>query len=514
MAQIEVHIYKNNEGKTIAFNRTFNQAGKETFSVDGKATSHREYLRRIKEFNIQIDNLCQFLPQDRVQDFAKMNAQEILKNTQSSVCDADVPEMFDQLVEKRQKQLESERRSQDIQVKLREAEQRNEELKGAIENMKERQSYTKKLNMCTKKKAWMEYEIAYGKLKETEGDLAQAKKETAKAQDKLKPLQNRIDELKQTKAKIEKAVKQAANYERSFVARLDEADEGLERGEAQIKKAKSELQDALSQVRDRETEINEARRYYAVLVEDLKRAHNASGSQSDRDAKMADAKRNLDALKREIDKLHNERSVITSQLDETVKPQVISLERRIRNMENVKQRRLEFLQHHHEDTYKAVLWLRNNQHEFKGKVYEPMMMELNVRDTNHVKYLENAVNNRDLIAFTCECKEDMAVFMQKIRTEQRLNANVVHSPRNDKLMYSPTVPLRQIQQYGFTNYLIDVVEGPVAILNILCQLFGIHNIPFGNDEVYKRASQVPNEIRSFYSSKKGDKLFMGRKLQN
>jgi structural maintenance of chromosomes protein 5 len=94
----------------------------------------------------------------------------------------------------------------------------------------------------------------------------------------------------------------------------------------------------------------------------------------------------------------------------------------------------------------------------------------------------------------------MAVFMRKIRGELRLNANVVHSPRSDKLMYTSSLPIQQIRQYGFASYLIDVVEGPVPILNILCQLFGIHNIPFGNDEVYNKASHVPNELRSFYSS--------------
>lgn len=35
--------------------------------IDGKKISQRDYLKRVSDFNIQIDNLCQFLPQDRVQ---------------------------------------------------------------------------------------------------------------------------------------------------------------------------------------------------------------------------------------------------------------------------------------------------------------------------------------------------------------------------------------------------------------------------------------------------------------
>ena len=39
----------------------------------------------VRSLNIQLDNLCQFLPQERVADFAKLNAQELLVETQRAV---------------------------------------------------------------------------------------------------------------------------------------------------------------------------------------------------------------------------------------------------------------------------------------------------------------------------------------------------------------------------------------------------------------------------------------------
>lgn len=38
-----------------------------------------------KEYNIQIDNLCTFLPQEKVQDFAKLNPQQLLEHTEKTV---------------------------------------------------------------------------------------------------------------------------------------------------------------------------------------------------------------------------------------------------------------------------------------------------------------------------------------------------------------------------------------------------------------------------------------------
>lgn len=39
----------------------------------------------IDKLNIQINNLCMILPQDRVQDFTKMNKKQLLEHTQKSV---------------------------------------------------------------------------------------------------------------------------------------------------------------------------------------------------------------------------------------------------------------------------------------------------------------------------------------------------------------------------------------------------------------------------------------------
>jgi len=39
----------------------------------------------IKGLCIQVDNLCQFLPQEQVQNFSRMNDKELLNNTMNAV---------------------------------------------------------------------------------------------------------------------------------------------------------------------------------------------------------------------------------------------------------------------------------------------------------------------------------------------------------------------------------------------------------------------------------------------
>ena len=49
---------------------------------------------------------------------------------------------------------------------------------------------------------------------------------------------------------------------------------------------------------------------------------------------------------------------------------------RITKLEDMKNRRLEFLRNRYKDTYNAVIWLRENQHRFKGPVHEPILLQV------------------------------------------------------------------------------------------------------------------------------------------
>lgn len=53
-----------------------------------------------------------------------------------------------------------------------------------------------------------------------------------------------------------------------------------------------------------------------------------------------------------------------------------TLENELRKIENIKQQRLEYLRRLDNDAYRATLWLRENSGNFKGQVFEPMMLEV------------------------------------------------------------------------------------------------------------------------------------------
>ncbi|XP_055533041.1 structural maintenance of chromosomes protein 5 [Wyeomyia smithii] len=500
VAKIEVALYKNDKRSIVMFNRTFDRNGKDRFDIDGTKVPHKEFLQRIRKLNIQIDNLCQFLPQDRVQDFAKMNPQEILLNTQASVCEPRMIEVLDQLREKRKEQKNVTKSTVDHAAKLKEAESKNEELRVQIEVMNARKTYEKEVEICNARKAWLEYEKIFLDYNAAKDDLQLAKTLMNAKQKILDPLKSKAVKLNKTKSELSDKIKQEQSEISTHSSQLHQMETRTEQMEDQISKQKRDLQDAISQAADRENELEQARKTLSLAVQDCKQALQDRGSEADQEARKSELVSQINRLKQESDLLISRRNELNQKIENDIKPEMISVQRRIESLENVAQVKLKLLQSQFESTYRATLWLRENLQLFKRKVYEPMILELNVPCSDNAKFLENTIAKRDLIAFTCEDKDDMALFLHKVRKEMRLeDVNVVYSEPANSLHYQPKIPIQQIERYGFRSYLIDMVEGPYPILNFLCELYYLHKVPVGVDETSKYVSHIPDEIRLFFT---------------
>jgi chromosome segregation ATPase len=74
----------------------------------GKGVPKSQVTELVKKLNIQVDNLCQFLPQDKVSNFAALSPQELLRETEKAVGSDSMLAMHDTLINLRKvvKELE------------------------------------------------------------------------------------------------------------------------------------------------------------------------------------------------------------------------------------------------------------------------------------------------------------------------------------------------------------------------------------------------------------------------
>lgn len=169
-------------------------------------------------------------------------------------------------------------------------------------------------------------------------------------------------------------------------------------------------------------------------------------------------------------------------------------------MENIRQMRLNTLKQRYPDVYTATMWLKDNRNMFRGVIYDPVMLEINVKDRKNVKYIESIINVKDLVCFICENVDDVSLLKNELCVNRKLRINIAESKASSSVQRSDK-PIESIKQYGFYNYAIDFIEGPIPVLNQLCSLYRIHNVPIGNDYTYNNTNLIPNNIRLYFSSK-------------
>lgn len=127
------------------------------------------------------------------------------------------------------------------------------------------------------------------------------------------------------------------------------------------------------------------------------------------------------------------------------------------------------------------------------------IFQLNVKE-GFSKYFENVISNRDLLAFSCENSDDLQILFSCLRTEQKLGVNIIFTKPVRELQFtSPSIS--ELSRFGFNYFLLELVDGPLPILNYLCSTYRIHTIPIGTDHTLSVAESVPQNYPLFFTRK-------------
>jgi len=143
----------------ICITRKIDTKNKSEWLLNGATVPRKEVIDAIKKFNIQVNNLTQFLPQDRVSEFAKLSPIQLLEETEKAIGDPDLPVQHRQLVE-RSKELKA------LEVALKQKEQTLNNLKALnaqqekdVERVRLRDNLLRKAELMKKKLPWLKFDM-------------------------------------------------------------------------------------------------------------------------------------------------------------------------------------------------------------------------------------------------------------------------------------------------------------------------------------------------------------------
>ncbi|XP_077105180.1 structural maintenance of chromosomes protein 5 isoform X2 [Ranitomeya variabilis] len=493
---VELELYRAS-GNLILTREIQVSNNQSTWYINGKNAPLKMVEEQVAALNIQVGNFCQFLPQDKVGEFAKLSKTELLEATEKSI---GPPEMYNYHCElknfrKNEKELEDScKTKEEFLEKLK---QGNERYKQDVERYYVKKRHLDKIEMLERKRPWVEYEHVrqeYEKVKELRD---QVKEELKQKQESQAPLNQKLQKYDKQHKQIDGRMKEKINDIRETSKKCKQKQELVEIKEKEIEDIQQRLRMRKDEENDRQKRIFNIRKMIEDWQNELKSMANQDSLQPE-----------IDFIARELRDIQDEKSAVESDMsDARMERQNLEGEKRdksnrIKQFDNMLNLKEETLRRRFADTYNAIVWLRENMEKFKKRVCLPIMLEINVKNHQHAKYVENHISVNDMRAFVFESQEDMDTFLKEVRDNQRLRVNAVCSPQESVANNNPQKPICELQRFGFFSYLRELFDAPYPVMNYLVSQYMVHNVPVGTEKTRHMIEKVIKEtgLRQMYTA--------------
>jgi chromosome segregation ATPase len=451
--------------KRDAGNKTF-------FMIDGRNSTQKAVAELCRSFSIQVDNLCQFLPQDRVVEFAALDPVELLVQTQRAAAPDYMSEWHDQLKTMRADQRKHQADQVERTEHLKNLEGRQNMQRGDVERLRERAEQQEKLSALDRLRPFPIYNVARDKY------LA-AKEQTREANAELAALQRECEPaLAAVNAKDEyvKAVDAVVKRRQRLVTR---AQEDIRQ---KIKKQNTASEQHKACELEIETEKKGAKTHKQerlridAQIKSLERQLESEPPTVDI-AALNERTRELSRKQREIDDAAGEENA--KQDDKvaqgrSLQQRITAAESSLNQLRSKAGQQINKLNQASSDTAKAWDWIQKNRQTFTGKVFGPAILECSVKDTRHANLIESVLGQADMVCITVTHKDDFNMLQRELLNTQRLsdiNLRMMDAPLSRwERPYSEA----QLRQLGLNTYVLDLLEGPDEVLSMLCDNRNIH----------------------------------------
>ncbi|KAI9641983.1 Structural maintenance of chromosomes protein 5 [Ciborinia camelliae] len=474
---IEIELQKrNNERENhIIKTRIIKDGSSSEYWINNKRTSHKNVLALVRGFSIQIDNLCQFLPQDKVSEFAALTPVELLHHTQRAVAAQEMLDWHDEL-----KNLRREEKSKQMQLdqdkeQLTNLEKRQAGLRPEMERLEERIQIEKDLEKLKNSIPFVEYREA--RLRHQE-----CKKEKIEATERYKSLKSQVEptlRLADEKDSLEKNLTNVvSNRKRNLqlaeaaaddlLRTVDEWDEKVgdcdrkvkavqqaeEKRKKDLAKVKRAILDLEARLREPEIEFNSAEYNQRVraIEQDIKAI-------KDRIREVEESRKTLRINGRDLRAEQDRAKQALADFDSQAGKQIHKIAQ------------------HSRDTATAWKWVQDNQDKFEKEVYGPPLITCSVKNPRYTDAVESLFRQSNMLTITAQTQADYKRLNDQFHSAEMGLAEVRIQTSTQTLAETigqPSATLAQLNSMGLDGWAIDFIDAPEPVLAMLCNDIRAH----------------------------------------
>lgn len=491
-AVIEIELYNPN-GSNDIINRKFDIKNNSRFFLNSTHVSKEKIERLTQKYHIQINNLCQILPQEKLELFAKMNNHERLVSTLQTVGDSSLGKYLKEIKESGDKELYVKKKIKNMKNELAEIISKRDSMEVEARMIKEKQFLIECLRLLKQRRAWQ----IYFHLKQTINiidDLLIKKQST---------YQNVVQILKETLSDIQASNANVMNQKEisskinenivQYIQEIKRKQNTIELSTEKINEIKTSFNEKVLKFKTQTGNINSLNEKILKLQDDICDVSQVT-------EKIENMKLTLSEEKQKVRESAHSRDMMSYEL-ETKRHELNAINIKLSKMNDMNELKIKTLERYYPDSMVALKWLENHRNLFRGEVYGPMFLYLNIKDTKNAKYVENSIANRDLTAFICQYREDTNILLKECHEKQKLRINVVSALDNvNENDLCPPIPIENINQFGFHSYVSNFVEGPVIIVQYLILTYHLHEVPIGDQKTFSMADRIPSDIKVYFTN--------------
>ncbi|CAE6432177.1 unnamed protein product [Rhizoctonia solani] len=473
---VEIEL-KGPAGKpNVIIKRTLTSLNKSSkFFLNGEATGLREIKIKLAELNVQVTNLCAFLPQDKVSEFANMNPQKLLQETQRAAGHPNLTQWHESLIES-SKELKTAREILDSDKReLQHLESQNAAQEGQVERYKQRRKLEREVELLSLLLPFAQYaesKLQYDELKKRRET---AKRMVEEANAKIEPIQRKKEEFADHIRTADSARRKASDKPISIAEKIKKKHNEQAEAEKESEAVTAQRDEIRNKAKARKERIRS-------LKKEIERLEKVVANEPDvgDTTELAEKRSSLQQEHRlkteEYRLLQDEQRQITSEIS-VRKERVAEAQRGLQSLNDIASQRMHKLRQADQDVADVAAWLSKNQNMFKEEIIMPPWLSVFVKDTKYQAQVESLFSLTNLKTFVCQNEEDYRKMNKIVNDEgvigRRVRMNIWWRPPSDS---QPPVPQENLGNLGFNCYAIECVQAPEGMRNYLEREIGLNRI--------------------------------------
>ncbi|KAJ0291878.1 hypothetical protein COL940_000171 [Colletotrichum noveboracense] len=433
--------------------------------LNGKEATHKTIQHLMRDLKIQVDNLCQFLPQDRVVEFASATPVDLLHETLRAAAPEEMLDWQKQLQELHKEHKEIQRGSANYAEHLKSIEDRQHDMQNDVDKLREQQEAQQRIADLKDARHVADYLEARSLYQTKKAEEKEAKRNLRRLEDEAAPSLQAVNQKQVYLEKVSAAVHSRKGLVRRAEAEADTLLNRVEDADEQIRSITANLETNKRGYDAKRQELGKIRNRIGVLENQQKnkpaefnpQEHNTQIREKEHQLREMEAEtRQIDGKLRDIKEQGQAKSHIRNKLKQDLE-----------NLDSQQGQLLNFLQKKFPDVAKGWAWLQENGDQFEKEVFGPPALCCSVKDERYSDQVQALLHMDDFLCFTAQTREDHKKLSDVFYKQLSLSVNTrsILKPLND---FKPRMSREQVRSFGFDGFAIEMLSGPEPVLAMLC----------------------------------------------